>query len=303
MIKLVARRLLGAILVLWAVATLSFFALKATPGGPFDRERQLSAEVKRNIEHRYRLDRPLADQYLDEMGRLVRGDLGQSMRRPYSVAEIIAEGFPRSLALGLAALALAAAAGLGLGVLAAARRGTWVDRAAMATALVGVSIPAFVLGPLLIQWLSLRLGILPAARLEGAASLVLPATTLALVYIGAIARLTRGGLVDALAQDYVRTARAKGLGEAAVIGRHALRVAIVPVLTYLGPVTASLVTGSVVVESIFEIPGLGFSFVSSVQDRDAPVLLGVTVFYCLLVLLVNLAVDVATALLDPRART
>ncbi len=303
MIKLVARRLLGAILVLWAVATLSFFALKATPGGPFDRERQLSAEVKRNIEHRYRLDRPLADQYLDEMGRLVRGDLGQSMRRPYSVAEIIAEGFPRSLALGLAALALATAAGLGLGVLAAARRGTWVDRAAMATALVGVSIPAFVLGPLLIQWLSLRLGILPAARLEGAASLVLPATTLALVYIGAIARLTRGGLVDALAQDYVRTARAKGLGEAAVIGRHALRVAIVPVLTYLGPVTASLVTGSVVVESIFEIPGLGFSFVSSVQDRDAPVLLGVTVFYCLLVLLVNLAVDVATALLDPRART
>jgi oligopeptide transport system permease protein len=302
MIRLVARRVVGAVVVLWTVATLSFFAMRAAPGGPFDRERQLSAEVKRNIERRYRLDRPVFDQYVDEMGRLARGDLGQSMRRPYSVVEIIAQGFPRSLALGLAALALATAGGLALGVVAAARRGSWVDRAAMAAALVGVSVPAFVLGPLLIQWLSLRLGWFPAARLDGPAALVLPATTLALVYAGAIARLARGGLVDALAEDWVRTARAKGLGEAAVIGRHALRVAILPVLAYLGPVVASLVTGSIVVESIFEIPGLGFSFVASVQDRDAPVLVGVTVFYCAIVLVANFAVDIAGAALDPRSR-
>src|SRR5262249_23614471 len=158
-------------------------------------------------------------------------------------------------------------------------------------------------GPLVTRGRGLRPGLPPAARLGGPASLVLPAATLSLVYVGAIARLTRGGLVDALAQDYVRTARAKGLGEPAVIGRHALRVAIVPVLTYLGPATAGLVTRAVVVESMFEIPGLAFSFVSSVQARDAPVLLGVTVFYCLLVLLANLAVDVATAWLDPRARS
>jgi len=302
MIRLIAWRLAQAMAVVWVVATLAFFAIRATPGGPFDSERQLSPEVRRNIERRYRLDQPLWRQYTAEMGRLARGDLGHSMRRPFTVAQIIAEGFPRSLMLGLTALALAVVAGLGVGVLAAAHHGTWIDRAAMAAALVGLSIPAFVLGPMLISFLSLRLGLFPAARWEGPASVVLPAATLALVYVGAIARLTRGGMVDALGQEWVRTARAKGLPERAVLLRHALRVAIVPVVTYLGPLAASLVTGSIIVESIFEIPGLGFSFVASAQDKDPPVLLGVTVFYFAIVMLLNLLVDVVGLWLDPRTR-
>jgi oligopeptide transport system permease protein len=236
------------------------------------------------------------------MWGLIHGDLGQSMKRPESVNEIVAQNFPRSLQLGLLALGFATLFGIFLGVAAAANHNRWVDHAAMALPLVGVSVPAFVVAPLLVYWFSLRLGWLPAARWTGFSSMILPAMSLGLVYLGAIARLTRGGMLETIRQDYVRTARAKGLSEVKVIGRHALRLGVLPVVTYLGPATAALITGSIVIESIFQIPGLGFYFVSSVSDRDYPVLSGVMIVYSIFLVLLNLAVDLAYGLLDPRIR-
>jgi oligopeptide transport system permease protein len=301
-LRLVARRLLGAAVVLLCVASLGFLALKAAPGGPFDAERRVQPEVMRNIERAYHLDWPLWRQYGHYMAGLLRGDLGHSMKRTSTVNEIVAENFPRSLQLGLLALAFAVVSGVGLGVLAAARQNRLADHAAMSIALVGISVPSFVLGPLLIYWFALRLGWLPAARWEGFSSMILPAATLGLVYMGVIARLTRAGMLETIRQDYVRTARAKGLSERRVVWKHAFRLGVLPVVTYLGPAAATLITGSIVVETIFQVPGLGFYFIASVTDRDYPVLAGIMVFYCSFLVLLNLAVDVAYGVLDPRVR-
>jgi oligopeptide transport system permease protein len=302
MIRLILRRLVGAVVVAVCVATFGFLALRLAPGGPLDAERNLPKEVRANIERAYKLDQPLWRQYLGYMGGLARGDLGHSMRRPAAVNRIIAENFPQSLQLGMMALGFAVIFGVGLGTVAAARQNRALDHAAMAVALVGISVPSFVLGPLLIQLFAIRLGWLPPARWDGPASMLLPALALGLIYMGTIARLTRAGVLETVRQDYVRTARAKGLGETAVIMRHALRLGVLPVITYLGPATAYLITGSFVIEKIFQVPGLGFYFVGSVVDRDYPVLTGVMVFYCLFVVLLNLLVDIATATLDPRVR-
>jgi oligopeptide transport system permease protein len=302
MLRMIGTRILGAIVVIFCVATMGFFALKAAPGGPFDAERMVQPEVMRNIERAYHLDWPLWRQYAHYMGGLVRGDLGHSMKRTSTVNEIVAENFPRSLQLGLLALAFAIVAGVGLGVLAAARQNRFADHAAMSIALVGISVPSFVLGPLLIYWFALRLGWLPAARWEGFASMILPATTLGLIYMGSIARLTRSGMLETVRQDYVRTARAKGLSERQVVWKHALRLGILPVVTYLGPATATLITGSIVIETIFQVPGLGFYFIASVTDRDYPVLAGIMVFYSAFLVFLNLFVDLAYGLLDPRIR-
>jgi oligopeptide transport system permease protein len=301
-IGLVARRLVAAAAVVLCVASFGFFALRAAPGGPFDRERRLSPSVRRNVEHAYRLDRPLATQYVDYLGGLVRGDLGVSIRRPERVAAVIAEAFPVSLELGLWALLFAVVAGVGLGLIAAAGRDGPADHLARAVALVGISVPAFVLGPLLVFGLALRLDWFPAARWDGAASRVLPAVTLGLAYVGVLARLARASALEGARRDWVRTARAKGVGETAVLLRHAFRPDMLPVVTYLGPAAAGLITGSIVVERIFEVPGLGSALVHSVGDRDYPVLCGIMIFYCLVVVAANLCVDVAVALLDPRTR-
>jgi oligopeptide transport system permease protein len=258
--------------------------------------------VRANVEKSLGLGEPLAAQYRRYLSGLARGDLGWSMKRPaVKVSEIIAENFPQSLQLGLLALVFAVGFGVLLGVSAAARGGA-TDRAAMATALVGMSLPSLVLGPVLILIFSLQLGWLPPARWEGFTSMILPAATLGLVFLGTIARLTRAGMMDTIHQDFVRTARAKGLPERLVVWKHALRLGIMPVVTYLGPATASLVTGSIVIETIFQIPGLGFYVVGSVQDRDYTTLAGVLVFYCALVLVLNLLVDLAYGFLDPRIR-
>jgi oligopeptide transport system permease protein len=301
-IRLMVARLGGALLVVLAVASFGFAALRAAPGGPFDAERALPAEVRANIERAYRLDQPLWRQYLHYMGGLVRGDLGHSIKRPDSVNTIIAENFPQSLQLGLMALGFALVFGLLLGVGAAARQNSWADHAAMGIALVGISVPSFVLGPLLVQWFSIRLGWLPPARWQGFSSMILPALTLGMIYTGTIARLARAGMLETVRQDYIRTARAKGLDERQVIWKHALRLGVLPVVTFLGPATAYLVTGSFVIERIFQVPGLGTYFVSSVVDRDYPVLTGVMVFYCLFLIGLNLLVDIAYGWLDPRIR-
>ena len=301
MIRFLAGRLAASVAIVLVVATASFFLLHAAPGGPFDTERQ-SAEVLRAMEERYGLNEPLLAQYGRYLGNLVRGDLGVSLRKDRAVTSLIAEHGPVSAVLGLLGLTMAIVLGVALGVAAAWRRNTWVDYLAMTVALVGVSVPAFVLGPLLVAALSLHLGWLPPARIDGWTSYVLPAITLGVVYLGTIARLTRGGLLDALGQDYIRTARAKGLPERAIVWKHALRAGIAPVVTYLGPATAAMISGSFVVEKIFQIPGLGTYFVTSITDRDYPVLTGVFVFYAALIVVLNLVVDVLYGVLDPRAR-
>ncbi len=302
MLQLFFSRLIGGIFVIAAVATFSFFMLRAAPGGPFDDEAVLPAEVQRNIEAQYHLDRPLFEQYLLYMGGLAKGDLGHSMQRPQTVWEIVAYSFPISVQLGLFALAFATFFGVALGVIAASKQNSMIDHGAMAFALFGISVPSFVLGPILIGIFSLQLGWLPPARFDGLSTMILPALTLGLIFMGVIARLSRSGLLETLRQDYVRTARAKGLSESTVVWKHAMRLGLLPVVTYLGPAAAALITGSFVVEQIFQIPGLGFYFVASITERDYPVLSGVLVFYSVFLVALNFAVDVTYGFLDPRIR-
>jgi oligopeptide transport system permease protein len=302
MIRLVVTRLLGGIVVLLVVATASFFILRAAPGGPFASERTMPAAVQRNIEERYHLNDPLWKQYTRYMGGLVQLDFGHSMKRQKTVGELIRDHVPYSARLGLSAIVFAALFGTMLGALAAARRNSWADAALMSVALIGISVPSFVLGPALIRWFSLDLGWFPPARAEGWTSFVLPALTLGLIYAGTIARLARAGVIESLSQDFARTARAKGLSERTVVWKHALRMGVIPVITYLGPATAALIAGSFVVETIFQIPGLGFYFVDSVVSRDYPVLTGILVFYVAFMVVMNLVVDIVHAMLDPRIR-
>lgn len=299
-IRFVAGRLVASVAILFAVATASFLLLHAAPGGPFTTDLRRSAQVARAMEERYGLQLPLWQQYGRAMARLAHGDLGASMKRDVSVAALIAEHGPISAVLGVLGLSAAVVLGIALGVVAAWRRNTWVDTLAMTAALIGISIPGFVLGPLLIAAISIDLGWLPPARIDGAGSLILPAGTLGLIYLGTVARLTRGGLLDVLDQDFIRTARAKGLSEPRVVVEHALRVGITPVVSYLGPAAAAMISGSFVVEKIFQIPGLGTYFITSVLERDYPVVTGVFVFYAALLVAGNLAVDLAYGALDPR---
>jgi oligopeptide transport system permease protein len=299
-IRFLAGRLVASAVIVFAVATMSFWLLHAAPGGPFDTDQRRSPAVQHAMEERYGLHQPLWRQYGQAMAQLVRGDLGVSMKRDVSVGALIAEHGPISGVLGLLGLSAAAAIGIALGVIAAWRRNTWLDYLVMTGALLGISVPAFVLGPLLIAAISLDLGWLPPARIDGVGSLILPAITLGMVYLGTIARLTRGGMLDVLDQDFIRTARGKGLPELRVVVKHALRIGITPVVTYLGPATAAMISGSFVVEKIFQIPGLGTYFITSVADRDYPVVTGVFVFYAALLVLLNLAVDLAYGVLDPR---
>ena len=302
MIRFLFARLAGSLLVILAVATASFLLLHAAPGGPFETDARRSAAVTHAMEERYGLHDSLWTQYVRELGHLATGDLGVSMKKDTSINQLIIEHGPASAAIGLMGLAMAVILGVVMGVIAAWRRNTWVDYALMGIALIGISIPSFVVGPLLIASLSLRLGWLPPAQLHGAASYLLPSFTLGLIYLGTVARLARGGMLEALAQDFVRTARAKGLPESRVVWKHALRVGITPVVTYLGPATAAMISGSFVVEKIFQIPGLGTYFVNSITDRDYPVLTGVFVFYAALLVVLNLLVDLAYGVLDPRVR-
>ena len=302
MLRLIVSRLLGGVVVLLAVATFSFFLLRAAPGGPFASERAVPPAVQRNIEERYHLGDPLWKQYTRYMGDLVVLDFGHSMKRQKSVGELIRNHFPYSARLGLSAIVFAALFGTMLGALAAARRNTWADHGLMAIALIGISVPSFVLGPALIRYLSLNLGWFPPARAEGWSSYVLPALALGLIYAGTIARLARAGVIESLSQDFARTARAKGLSERVVVWKHALRMGVIPVVTYLGPATAALISGSFVIETIFQIPGLGFYFVDSVTSRDYPVLTGILVFYVAFMVVMNLIVDIVHGLLDPRVR-
>jgi len=303
MLTFAFKRLLSTVPTLLVLVALVFFLLRAAPGGPFDDERALPPEVQAQVAAAYHLDEPLWRQFGRYVAGLAQGDLGPSFQYAgRSVNELIAAGFPVSLQLGLASMLLALVAGCGAGVLAALRRGTLADHGLMTLAMTGLSIPNFVVAPLLILAFALALGWLPAGGWDGWRSAVLPVIALALPQIAYLARLTRDSMVEVMAQNYIRTARAKGLPQRWIVVRHALKPALMPVLSYLGPATAQIITGSVVVEQVFSIPGLGRHFVQGALNRDYTVVMGVVVFYGALIVLFNLVVDLLYGALDPRVR-
>jgi oligopeptide transport system permease protein len=304
MLNYALKRLLSAVPTLLVLVALAFFLLRAAPGGPFDEERALPPEVQAQVAAAYHLDEPLWRQFGRYLGALAQGDLGPSFQYPgRSVNELIAAGFPVSLQLGLAAMLLALPLGCGLGIAAALRRDTLADRGLMTLATAGLSIPNFVVAPLLILAFALALGWLPAGGWDDWRSAVLPVVALALPQVAFLARLMRGSMVEVMAQQYIRAARARGLPQRWIVLRHALRPALMPVVSYLGPALAQIVTGSVVVEQIFSIPGLGRHFVQGALNRDYTVVMGVVVFYGALIVLLNLAVDLLYGALDPRVRS
>lgn len=303
--RLVIRRLAAAIPTLFLIITAAFFLMRAAPGGPFDEERTLPAEVEANIKAAYDLDKPLLVQYGLYLKRLIKGDFGPSFRyEEFSVSDLIAAGFPNSLKLGALAITLALALGVSAGTVAAMRQNSTLDHVVMTAAMTGIAIPNYVMGPLLALVFGIYLKLLPVSGwVDGAFDdMVLPSLALALPYTAYIARLTRGSMIEVLHANYIRTARAKGLPESLIIRRHALRAALLPVISFLGPAMAGIITGSVVIEQIFQVPGLGRYFVLGALNRDYTLVMGVVIFYAGLILLLNLVVDVLYALLDPRVR-
>jgi oligopeptide transport system permease protein len=297
----VARRLLSTIPLLFAILFFSFVFMRSAPGGPFDAERSVSPQIEKNLEAKYHLDESLGKQFLRYMGGLVQGDLGPSFKYPNrTVNEIIAQSLPVSLTLGAMALVLALVLGIPAGVFGALYHNQSRDYTVMGLSLMGICIPNFVLGPLLIILFSFALGWLPAGGWGTFRQLLMPAVTLGAIRAAYVARLSRAGMLEVIRQDFIRTARAKGLRERIVVGKHALRVAILPVLSYLGPAAASILVGSVVVERVFDIPGLGSFFVNSALNRDYTVAMGTVLLYSGLLVTLNLLVDVLYAVVDPR---
>jgi oligopeptide transport system permease protein len=305
MLRYSLKRLLGAIPTLLILMTLAFFMMRAAPGGPFDTEKSLPPEIQANLDRKYHLDEPLIQQYGRYLWDLLHGDFGPSFQyKDYSVNELIATGFPVSLRLGLSAIAIALVIGVGLGTLAALRQNSATDYSVMTLAMTGISIPNFVLAPILILIFAVYLGWLPAGGWNDGAfrNTILPVIGLALPQIAYISRLMRGSMIEVLRSYPIRTARAKGLPERVVILRHALKPALLPVVSFLGPATAAVITGSVVIEQIFGIPGLGRYFVQGALNRDYTLVMGVVVFYGVLIILFNFLVDLVYAMLDPKVR-
>jgi oligopeptide transport system permease protein len=303
MIRFVIQRLLQTIPVIWVIITATFFMLRWVPGGPFTAERAVTPEIMRNLEAHYGMDRPLYRQYLDYVGSVLRGDLGPSFKYPTrTVNEIIAEKLPVSIELGLISLAVALGIGLPLGVLAAVKRNTWIDYVCSSFAMVGICVPTFVMGPLLILAFAIHLGWFNASGWYGPIDRVLPSLVLGSVYAAYVARLTRGGMLEVLSQDFIRTARAKGASESRVILKHALRGGLSPVVSFLGPAIAGIVTGSFVIEKIFQIPGIGREFVNSAFNRDYTLVLGTVLLYAGFLIALNLVVDVVLVWLNPKLK-
>lgn len=310
MISYALRRVLGAIPTLLIIITLAFFMMRLAPGGPFDSQRRLPPEIEHNIEASYNLDKPVYEQYFLYLGHLLQGDLGPSYKsKDFTVSQLIAAGLPVSARLGISAIVLALFLGVALGVTAALHQNRLSDHAIMSVAMFGITIPTFVTAPLL----TLLFGVygvhlfgadisLPVGGWNGGAlrNMILPVVVLALPQIAIISRLVRGSMVEVLHSNYVRTARAKGLPGHTIVMRHALRAALLPLVSYLGPAVAGLVTGSLIVEQIFGLPGIGRYFVLAALNRDYTLVLGVVIFYAGIIIILNLAADLLYAVLDPR---
>jgi oligopeptide transport system permease protein len=301
MLAFFLRRLAAMVLVLWAVVTLTFVIVYVAPGDPFKRERDIPESIVKQMKARYKVDGPMGSQYVSYLGDLLKGDLRLSLKfKERSVNQLLADGLPVSGMLGVAALVLATFGGIWLGTLAAIKPHTWVDTTAMFGALALISLPMFVIGPLLILFFAIWLRWLPVGAWTSWTSLVLPSVTLAGPYIAYIARLMRSSLLEVLSQDFIRTARAKGLDETKTVYRHAMKVAVLPVVSFLGPLAANLLTGSLVVETIFNIPGAGPYFVQSILNSDRYLLMGVTIVYCTVLVALNFLTDLAYTWLDRR---
>ncbi|WP_067584105.1 oligopeptide ABC transporter permease OppB [Endozoicomonas ascidiicola] len=305
MFSYILKRLLTAIPTLFIIITIAFFMMRIAPGGPFDQERQLPPEIEANILKAYDLDKPVYEQYFIYISKLLQFDFGPSYKfRDFSVTELILSGLPASFQIGGLAILLATFIGIGLGTLAALYQNQKTDYAIMGVAMTGIAIPNFVAAPILSLVFGVYLAWLPVAGWgDGAArNLVLPVISLALPQIAYIARLTRGSMIEVLHSNYIRTARAKGIRERLVVVRHGIKGALLPVVSYLGPAVAAVTTGSVVIESIYDIPGVGRYFVNAALNRDYPLVMGVVIFYATLILMMNLIVDVIYSFLDPKLR-
>jgi oligopeptide transport system permease protein len=304
MIRFIGKRLWNGALTLAALVTLTFFVMRLAPGGPFSRNRKISPEVQANIEAAFHLDEPLWQQFARFVGGVLRWDLGPSTRfRDYSVNDLIASGLPYSLTIGFWAVVVASLVGVALGVAGALRRNGMTDYLAGTVGVVGIAIPIFVIGPVFQAIFGLKLGWLPVGGWDGTwRALVLPVIVLALPNIAYISRLTRTSMIETLRENYIRTAKAKGIGARRVLWRHTLTGALLPVIAYLGPATAAIITGSILIETIFAVPGIGRHFVDAALNRDYPLVMGITLLYGGLLILFNIATDVVRALMDPRLR-
>ncbi|HOX18563.1 MAG TPA: ABC transporter permease subunit [Spirochaetales bacterium] len=304
MARFLVRRVLSIIPTMLVIITLSFFLIRLAPGGPFAREREIPPEILENILKSYNMDKPLFGQYLDYLGNVLTGDFGPSYRyRNRMVSDFITQGLPVSLSLGGTALVNAVFLGVLVGIVSALRQNKWQDYSAMSIAVVGISVPAFVIGPILQLVFALKLGWLPLGQWigdKGIAAIVLPAATLSFYYFAVIARLSRASILEVLRSDYIRTARAKGLKESVVIAKHVLKGALLPVVTYLGPAFSGIIVGSVVVETIFAVPGVGRPFVQAAINRDYTLIMGEVIVYSVVLILANLVVDIVYGFLDPR---
>lgn len=299
MIKFLVKRLSESVVVMLAVSLLTFVLIRLAPGGPFDTDRAVSPQVMENLNARYNLDAPILEQYADYMVKIVTEfDFGPSFKFPNrTVHELIAAGFPKTLELAFYSLIVALILGLSAGIVAALFRNTWKDYVPMTFAMLGISIPNFFLGPLLVLLFG---GVLAVAGWETPAQKILPSLTLGSAYAAYVARLSRSSMLDIMSQDFIRTARAKGLSEFKVVVKHALKGGLFPVISFMGPATAGLIAGSFVVESIFQVPGLGRFYVEAAFNRDYTMIMGTTIFFSALIVVFNLIVDIALILLNPR---
>ena len=305
MIRFIIRRLVSLIPTLFLIVTFSFFIMKAAPGGPFSAERSVPPEVLANINKVYHLDEPLMKQYVRYLGDMLQGNLGPSFRyKDYTVNELIGNTLPNSLILGITSLCGALFFGLLVGLISAVKRNSFADYAAMSVAVIGISVPLFVIGPILMFIFAVKLKWLPTSGWitgrQGLKTLVMPALALSLPYFAYIARLSRASILEVLRSDYIRTAYAKGLSYPAVLFKHALKGAMLPVISYLGPAFAGIITGSVVIEKIFLVPGLGTFFVQSSLNRDYTLIMGTVVMYSIILIMMNFFVDILYAVIDPR---
>ena len=303
MLKYIIKRILMGILTAFIVATLTFFIMNLVPGGPFLSEKAVTPQAQAAMEAKYGLDKPLFMQYLTYMGDLLHGDMGVSIKkRGFTVNDIIGNKFPVSARLGGLAVLVAVCIGVPLGSIAASKRGKTLDNIIIVFSTAGIAIPSFLTSTLMMYFLSVKLKLLPSLGLDGPANYIMPVIALSLYPTCYIARLMRSSMLDVIGQDYMRTARAKGVSTFKSIFKHALRNAILPVVTYLGPLLASLMTGSFIIEKIFTIPGLGHEFVSAIPSRDYPLIMGTTIFFACFIIMMNVLVDIAYACIDPRIR-
>jgi oligopeptide transport system permease protein len=301
MIVFILRRLAAMVVTLWVVFTVSFFLMRSVPGGPYSSDRNLPPEIEENVKRRYRLDLPMHEQYLIELKNVVTLDLGLSQRLyDFDVNRVITQGFPISAALGILAMAFALVLGVTAGIISAAYRGSIADLALMSIATLGIALPSFIIASLAILLFVFLIPIFPPAGWGTFQQLVLPSICLGSLYAAEIARITRTSMLDVLSQDHIRTARAKGLSEATVLLRHALPGALLPVVSFLGPATAGILTGSVVIEKIFAIPGLGWHFVQAALQRDYTLTMALVLLYTFILFTLNFLVDLSYRILDPR---